>query len=212
MGVEEFIASYKAGKIEQDTLMHYVYKAALAIDETLMGEDGELHKEKLKGKEGQKAREGAARKFYETLEQVTMEYFGINPEQLQDSRKREHLVYGFFSIPREFALDYLKRAEDQYTLASVIQTITREGGLFDYQMGKRLRQDPQSKLDEKDAQKVVEKTKTAGRVDPKKLGLAEMAELLTEFVDKGGNEHAIADAFLKGKRYAIIEEELKQAA
>ena len=53
------------------------------------------------------------------------------------------------------------------------------------------------KLKEADADEVVRHTNTEGRIDPKKLSIEEMAELISEFI----KEKTITESFLRGRKY-----------
>ena len=78
-------------------------------------------------------------------------------------------------------------------------TYAQQQTVFGYFQNQNSTERPKSKLDDKDASEAVQHTKTEGKVDPNKLSVDHMAELLNKFIEDG----MITDSFLKGKPYAI---------
>ncbi|MBI2666391.1 hypothetical protein HYX13_02150 [Candidatus Woesearchaeota archaeon] len=203
MGIQEYITKLEDGKMENDTVVHDLFRAYIQLEERLVNEKGLIDRKKLKGKEGEALRKDASKAAYEALKAKSLEHYGATTT---DAGRQEDLVFGLFGFYAGSLDEYLEQQEENVNAQGFLQYIAEKTPAFRFLQGQRIQVKPQKELKDKDAEEVVKYTKTEGMVDSKKLGVGDMAELLNQFIEGG----VITPNFLKGKDYRIKDEEKKK--
>src|SRR3989338_14186 len=192
MSVTDYIQKKEEGDQKNDTLIHKVMEAYVSLGKTITGDDGLVETEKLKDKEVRKAATSA---IYRVFQEFTLEHFA-STTTVQDSI--EDLVFGLFGMKPQTISRYFEDNEERSSFETFFAYAQRQTALG-YFLNQNSTEGPKVKLDEEDAKEAVTHTKTEGKVDPNKLTVDHMAELLNKFIEDG----MIVDSFLKGKPYAI---------
>ncbi len=192
MAINDYLSAQEKGAKLNDTLMHKVMEAYVKVGTSLMTADGIVDTNKLKDKD---ARQNASSGLYQVLQSFTLEHFGASTT---DTDRIETLVFGLFGMNQQAIKKYFDDNEDKSDFNGFFTYAQRQTP-FGYFMNQNTTERPKSKLSIDDAAEVVKHTNTESRVDPNKLDINHMAELLNKFKDDG----MIVDSFLKGKDYAI---------
>ncbi|HIH12294.1 TPA: hypothetical protein HA242_01095 [Candidatus Woesearchaeota archaeon] len=192
MSVTDYIQKKEEGDQKNDTLIHKVMEAYVSLGKTITGDDGLVETEKLKDKEVRKAATSA---IYRVFQEFTLEHFA-STTTVQD--RIEDLVFGLFGMKPQTISRYFEDNEERSSFETFFAYAQRQTALG-YFLNQNSTEGPKVKLDEEDAKEAVTHTKTEGKVDPNKLTVDHMAELLNKFIEDG----MIVDSFLKGKPYAI---------
>lgn len=192
MSVTDYIQKKTEGDTKNDTLIHKVMEAYVAFGKTITNEDGLVELDQLKDKA---VRETATSTIYKVFQNFTMEHFSATTT---DADRIEDLVFGLFGMRPQIVSKYFEDNEERSSYDSFFTYAQRQTA-FGYFFNQNSTERPKSKLEDKDAAEAVKHTKTEGRVNPLKLSVDHMAELLSKFIEDG----MIVDSFLKGKPYAI---------
>ena len=192
MSVTNYLDAKKSGDVLNDTLTHAAFSAYLQAESELIGPDGLLNKSKLKEAPHRKT---FSSKVYASLVGFALSYFGATTT---DDVRQEQLAFGLFGMNTPTIQKFVDAAEDKANVMG-FDRYSQESTAFGYFKKQNSTERPKTKLEDADAEEVVTLTKTAGLVDPKRLTIDDMVELVTEYQDKG----AILPNSLKGKHYII---------
>ena len=194
MSITDYINTREKGVQLNDTLIHLVTEAYVVGARALYNEEGLIDRKKAKEKDVQ---ESAGKSLYEILKTFAVEHFGATTT---DDTRIRNLVYGTFGVRSEHLVSYFRETEEQVSFPDLLNKMQRnQVGILGYLLSQNIIEAPKSTLSVEDATEVVEHTQTNGHVDPHKLTIDHMSELLNEFLEKG----EIAKAFLKGKDYGL---------
>lgn len=193
MGITEYITARKEGQKLSDTLTQRIYEASVEVGKSLYGSDGLIDKEKLNDNA---ERTKAVQKFQSSLEDAAASYFNATPT---DSFRKSQLSMGLFGITSDYIKTHLETEGTRFDTGKLAAHSLRNN-VFGYFQNQRINELPKAKLDNDQANEVVQHTKLQGKVDPNKLEVTDMGELLNEWMDQKGT---VTDAFLDGKRYHI---------
>ncbi len=201
MAINDYLSAQEKGAKLNDTLIHKVMEAYVSVGNSLMTADGIVDTDKLKDKD---ARQNASSGLYNVLKSFTLEHFGASTT---DADRIESLVFGLFGMNQQAIKKYFDDSEEKADFSSFFKYINNnQNAAFSYFLGQNANGRPISKLSIDDAPEVVKHTKTESRVDPNKLDVNHMAELLNQFKEDG----MIVDSFLKGKDYAIKKIDIEE--
>lgn len=192
MSVTDYISSHEKGEKLNDTLIHKVTEAYVALGRKMTDAEGLVDAEKLK--EEAFRREGS-QELYQILEQFAIAHYGA---ATQDADRKESLVFSLFGMNLQTILKYFDQNQEKSDFSGFFTYAQRETP-FGYFLRQNSTERPKSKLKPSDAEEAARYTGTEGKVDTKKLTVDHIAELVEEFIKSG----LITPQFLKGKDYAI---------
>ncbi len=192
MSVTDYLTARRTGEVLNDTLLHTAVSAYVKAEEALIGADGLVDKSKLKDPS---TRKNISSIVYSSLVGFSLAYFGATTA---DETRQEQLAFGLFGMNTSAIGKYVDDNQEKAGIFEFLNYAQRNTP-FGYFMRQNSSDRPKTKLEMSDADEVVTITKTTGVVDPTKLTLDEMVELLDEHDTQG----AIRPAFLKGKHYAV---------
>jgi len=192
MSVTDYKDAKKAGDRLNDTLFHNAVSAYVQAEQDLMDADGLVDKSKLKDKS---TRSALSKKVYNALVGVALTYFGA---ATTDQTRQEQLAFGLFGMNTPTIQKFMDDNEEKAGIFEFLNYAQRNTA-FGYFMRQNNTERPKTKLEDTDADEVVNLTNTATLVNKNKLTIDDMVELLAEHEEHG----TVRPNFLKGKRYAI---------
>lgn len=192
MSVADYIQKKTEGDTKNDTLIHKVMEAYVAFGKTITNGDGLVELNRLKEKT---VCEAATSTMYKVFQDFAVEHFSA---ATTDVDRLEDLVFGLFGLRPQLVSKFFEDNEEKSSYNKFFEYAQRQTA-FGYFLNQNSTERPKSKLDISDTKEVVAHTKTEGQVDPNKLSVDQMAELLNKFIEDG----RIVDSFLRGKDYAI---------
>ena len=192
MSVTDYIQKKEEGDQKNDTLIHKLMESYVAFGKTITNDEGLIDLEKLKEKA---VREAATSTMYKVFQEFTQEHYSASTT---DADRLEDLVFGLFGLRPQNITTFFETNEERSTYDTFFAYAQRQTA-FGYFFNQNSTERPKSKLDDQDGTETVTHTKTEERVNPDKLTIDHMAELLGKFIEDG----VITNPFLKGKPYAI---------
>ena len=186
MGVEDYISALEQGSRLNDTLIHKIFEGYVALGKALVDGRGVIDYSLLREAP---AREQAAKTLFEVLKEYAVERWGAS---VKDEDDKKELAFLTFGMDLEVILGYINDKREHFNPMEFIAFAQRETS-FGYFLKRNAEGRAKVKLKEADADEVVRHTNTEGRIDPKKLSIEEMAELISEFI----KEKTITESFLR---------------
>ncbi len=192
MSVTNYLKAKHAGEVLNDTLIHTAVSAYVQAESTLIGPDGLVDKSKLKDESNRRTLSSAV---YSALVGFSLTYFGA---ATTDDTRQEQLAFGLFGMNTPAVQKYVDDNQEKAGIFEFLNYAQRNTP-FGYFMRQNSTERPKTKLEDTDADEVVNLTETTTLVDPRKLTIDSMVELLEEHDAQG----TIRPAFLKGKHYSV---------
>lgn len=192
MGVEEYTKALEQGGRLNDTLIHKLFEGYVALGNALTDQQGVIDYSRLKDTQ---MREQAANTLFQVLIEYATERWGAS---ISDEDDKKELAFLTFGLDLEVILGYIKERQENFNPMEFVG-FAQQKTPFGYFLNRNAEGRAKVKLKEDDANQVVQYTKTEGRVNPEKLSIDEMAELLNEFI----KEKTITESFLRGKKYVL---------
>lgn len=192
MPINDYVAAYERGVEVNDMLQHKLQEAYIALENGLV-EGTVLKKGKLKE---EATRVACAKAFYDVLKDYAVARVGSTTT---DEDVKADLTFGTFGINLEEVIKFLDKKKERTSLDELRQHVNADTA-FRYFLNRNTGLKPKGKLKKEDAAEAVRYTKTEDRVDPAKLDVDEIAELLSEYV----RERTITETFLADKEYRLV--------
>jgi len=211
MSVDNYIKAQELAKRKLDTVLHEIRRSYDSALETLRGGEGSEYLIQMSKLNNPEYNTSFSKNFVEGLESKVETHFGkplrdiIPDADAIDQMGLSELYFGFNPSTQIPAL--INLLKENATFDNVYNPITK--GISDGQGGgaepmianlkRRINDYPSSQLTQEDGEDVVKYTKTVDRIDPTKLTIKDMAEL----IDMYNAQENINFASLKGKPYLI---------